>query len=439
MSNSSNSAPPASSAPPQYLGCTLRWPVERSGRSLRVYVVEPIEIKLATSDLLFAGILQSFIVPQLTDVGGSVRSASRPPEPFDLMTFPEAFTSPQALITVLRSVRRLGAIGCVHVGLHSALDEKSHLFPVDEIRQLLDEIRGIPEIEADDLREFDAWLSKQKTGDRFNIGCLFAVDARRRVRVCLHPKMVPSQYEYSGFEEKHMAEGNLLSVVTLEPQDSRYTTINIQPLLCSDVLPLPTNVPMRRPLLGINVGALTAASRAPDHIDIVSVATCTPQQSLAKEPGGRQWHEKWRSAFLSASEQLQKHRTSIFVLSNYAQFPGGRPGGLSGAYVPRPLGGSAPFPHFVFAHAYQQDPDGQMMWLPVHEEAPSGKHPRNDCYIAALRPSKQMGNSPAQALGFTITAIVRDLPMLPSDSVLVQAQLYSSDDKGKLLQERTST
>lgn len=438
MSNPSHSAPSGSDVKPRYLGCALRWPVKRFGRSLRVYVIEPIELKLATSDPLFSGILRSFIAPPLTDLGGKSYQADNSAEPFDLLTFPEAFVSPGTLLTVLRAFRKIDSIGCVHVGLHSALAEGSHLFPIDEIQQLLNDIRAIPEVEIEDLREFEAWLSRQGAGDRFNIGCLFAVDAKHRVRICLHPKMVPSQYEYSAFEEGQMAEGNLLSVVTLEPEDSSYTAINIQPLLCSDVLPLRTNVTMRWPLDGVNLSAECFASGAPDHIDIVSVATCTPQQPLMKDGTDRQWHEKWRSAFLSATEKLPRHRTSIFILSNYAQFKGGRLGGLSGAYVPRPLGRSAPFPHFVFAHSYRQNEDGQMMWLPVPEEEPSDKRPRNDCYIAALRLDQQLGKGPALALGFTITAIIRDQEMHPNTPVLVRTHLYSSDEKGKLAQQRTS-
>jgi len=359
------------------------------------------------------------------------------PEPFDLLTFPEAFVSPRTLLSVLRTFRNIDSLGCVHVGLHSAATGESHLFPTDEIRQLLNDIRAIPEVETDDLQEFEIWLSKQRAGDRFNIGCLFAVDANHRVRICLHPKMVPSQYEYSAFEETHMAEGNLLSVVTLVPEDSTYMTINIQPLLCSDVLPLPTDA-MRWPLDGVNLYADCFAPRVPDHIDIVSVATCTPQQRFANDRMDRQWHEKWRSAFLSATEKWPRHRTSIFILSNYAQFKNGRPGGLSGAYVPRPLGGSAPFPHFVFAHSYQQNEAGQMMWLPVPEEGLGDKRLRDDCYIAAVRPNQRLDKGPAQALGFTITAIIRDQAMHPNNSVLARAQLYSSDDKGKLVQQRTS-
>lgn len=79
-----------------------------------------------------------------------------------------------------------------------------------------------------------------------------------------------------------------------------------------------------------------------------------------------------------------------------------------------------------------------MMWLPVPEEGLGDKRLRDDCYIAAVRPNQRLDKGPAQALGFTITAIIRDQAMHPNNSVLARAQLYSSDDKGKLVQQRTS-
>jgi hypothetical protein len=148
----------------RYIGCVLRWPVERSRRSLRVYVVEPIEPKLEICDPLFAGILQRFIAPPFAAIGGPARGDIDLPEPFDLLTFPEASVSPDTLLAAMRGFRRIDSIGCVHVGLHSARDEASHLFPVDEIEDLLAAIRSISTVERDDLQAFEAWLQQQKGG-----------------------------------------------------------------------------------------------------------------------------------------------------------------------------------------------------------------------------------------------------------------------------------
>jgi len=37
------------------------------------------------------------------------------------------------------------------------------------------------------------------------------VDANQHVRVCLHPKLVRSKFEFSPLEENHMEEANLLT------------------------------------------------------------------------------------------------------------------------------------------------------------------------------------------------------------------------------------
>ena len=245
----------------------------------------------------------------------------------------------------------LDSFGCVHVGLRPSATDPNHLFLAKQLRELVKELKLVPTILHADLESFCAWLDEQSDDLRFNIGCLFTLDAHQRVRVCLHPKLVQSKYEVSPLPEQNMEEANLLTVVTLRPVNKRLKTVVIQPLLCSDALHLSTKRSDSRPLEALQSDAGCLGDDPPDHIDIVSVATCTPQvpDPTSKAPYYRTWHNEFKKTFdraASDDDPLARHRFATFVLSNFQMMPTGDPGGLSGAFIPVPLGNS-PFPDYV--------------------------------------------------------------------------------------------
>ena len=177
-------------------------------------------------------------------------------EPFDLITFPEAFLPLAACLEALRALPPITNFGCVHVGLRGSAEDETHLIFADQLNEFVMALKQIDQVEQTDLKAFQTWLAGQYSSDRFNVGCLFTLDVNGKKRVCLHPKMVPATVEVSPLSENYMKEGSLLTAVTLEPTDKRYQTITVQPLLCSDALKLDTDQlgvavnPTRRALYG---------------------------------------------------------------------------------------------------------------------------------------------------------------------------------------------
>jgi hypothetical protein len=252
----------------------LNWPVKRSGRSFRVFVVEPGNYEPANHAAIFNSAVR-FLVAGETEEVDLYQHAPRLPDPqqFDLVTFPEAFLPLDALLVALADIPDIiSDFGCVHVGLRPSSGGGSHLIPASRLRELIAELKRVEGIEEKDLDGFSGWLDGQHQEARFNIGCLFTLDAHGKRRVCLHPKMVPSNEEVSALPENDMEEGSLLSAVTLQPTDKRYQTVTVQPLLCSDVLNLDTDRGQSRPLQAIHINADCLGDNPPDHIDVVSVA-----------------------------------------------------------------------------------------------------------------------------------------------------------------------
>jgi hypothetical protein len=319
----------------------LDWTVSRSAWPFRAFVVEPELYALtgAGHGDIFDAALSSLIVPKPVLVDDYKKYNSPPPlEPFDLVTFPEAFLPTDRLLSTLEFVARSGLQGCVHVGLRPSANENRHLFSVDELRAFIGELNTLDYLNKSDLDHFSDWLCDQRTGDKFNVGCLFTVDSDGEVRICLHPKLVRSKMEFSALVEGHMEEANLLTVVTLRPTNKQLFTINIQPLLCSDALHLPTDRPDNHPLEAIHDYAECLGKYPPDHIDVVSVATCTVQKEISspKAASYRTWHEEFRDTFRRAASDgdLARHRFAVFILSNFRMISKVSPGGLSGAFVP---------------------------------------------------------------------------------------------------------
>ena len=124
----------------------MRWSVTRSTRPFRAFVVEP-ELYACTGaghGDIFEAALMALIIQQPVDVDNYKKQNFPPsPEPFDLVTFPEAFLPTDRLLSALDFVARSGLQGCVHVGLRPSTMENRHLFNIDELWSFIDELRTL--------------------------------------------------------------------------------------------------------------------------------------------------------------------------------------------------------------------------------------------------------------------------------------------------------
>jgi hypothetical protein len=239
------------------------------------------------------------------------------------------------LIAVLKATDLIASLGCVHVGLRPSNEAKHHLFAKAAVEDLVSQISKIPHVHKADLDPFRHWLGKQKSYHYFNIGCMFAIDAASRLRICLHPKQVMARNEHSTLPEDMMREAELLSLVTLVPDNRRFLTVTIQPLICADALNLQTEHGNPPPIALVSSGHSSLAN-PPDHVDIISLATCTPQVNPrhGAPPTAWEWHQDFRTTFTRTQEgDWPRHRYATFAISNFEQI-NKRRGGLSGLFQP---------------------------------------------------------------------------------------------------------
>lgn len=402
---------------PRFKSNWLQWPVERSSSTFRVYVVEPQEYKPKEHGEIFNAALTSLISAPSVPVDPFTKDViTAPGEHFDLVTFPEAFLPQEDLLSVLRQGQELAefaSLGCVHVGLRPSPVTDQHLFKANELRNIVESMSSIPQICKDDLDPFVSWLRSQPDDHQFNVGCLFTIDAHKSLRICLHPKLVRSRvFEASPLHDKHMTEADLLTLVTLQPENKALLSITLQPLICSDALSLETDRPNNRPLEAVNTDAECFGKMPPDHIDIISVVTCTPQtEQKISDYRHRQWHQHFRNSFLGVASdpRMTRHHFSTFVLSNFGTIPQHDPGGLSGAFIPIKLSNSE-FPPFVTIHAWgrQKEPLGSdNIWYQPYLGNQNNKGWSSLGYIAAIDPFKKDNNALAHMLGFTIDRLLR--------------------------------
>jgi hypothetical protein len=404
------------------------WPVTRTARTFRVFVVEPREYSPKTHSKIFDAAITSLLIPETTSIDPYATYGSVPEvEPFDLVTFPEAFLPQCELVNALHQIsKNLSSIGCVHVGLRPADDPDRHLFSVQEIKALLQSLSVIPKINQPDLNVFSNWIKKQIGENQFNVGCLFTLDANEELRVCLHPKIVRSKFELSPLHEAYMAEADLLTLVTLLPTDKTLKSVTLQPLICSDALHLDTDRPQSCPLDRVNHNADCFGDSLPDHVDVVSVVTCTPQQIGVSSKGiqYRTWHQDFLDSFRRAAGELHRHYYSTFVLSNFQNFPGNTPGGLSGAFIPVSLVHDS-FPSFVTVSSW-----GKLMgensgnkWSTPDEYTKKEDRWSSLGYVASLDSAALHDIAPAYMFGFIVHRFPRDATRWKSTEGLVDFQL----------------
>jgi hypothetical protein len=280
-------------------------------------------------------------------------------------------------------------------------------------------------------------LNGQTDNLRFNVGCLFTVDAEQQVRVCLHPKLVQSKYEVSPLVEENMEEANLLTVVTLRPTNKALKSIIVQPLLCSDALHLATKRSDSRPLEALQRDAYCLGDNPPDHIDIVSVATCTPQvpSPSSKASYYRTWHNEFKKTFERAAsdDSLARHHFATFVLSNFRMMSKGEPGGLSGAFIPVPVGHTA-FPDYVTLSCYGHPEDSRdNRWSAPDEDSVARGKWSTRGYIASLNPFSGKADAIARMFGFTVHRLPRDQSLWGPKHGLTHCTLKVAEDRGTSL------
>lgn len=377
-----------------------------------VRVVEPGSYAPATHSEIFSRVIAELITPTPRPLDGYTTTSFQEGMPFDLLTFPEAFAPAEALLSVLRSLSQIQTLGCVHVGLRPNANGAGHLFSNHEIKSLLDDILSLPKIVPGDLAVFRRWFECQPANLRFNLGCLFTLDVDGYTRICLHPKMVRSQYEESPHAETTMAEANLVSLVTLLPADKRYLSVTIQPLICSDALNLPTERGTPPPIVAVN-NAETPFEFPPDHIDLVSVATHTPQVEYGPKttyPRPREWHMEFRDTFCRAAQsgELARHHFATFILSNFETLSGGAKGGLSGIFQPIDPGTLEVHPSVgLNCFGRNSSERGNNAWHQVGLNHPEDWQWRG--YIAALKQSSK--GEAVRVLGFSLSSLLRDSSM----------------------------
>jgi pimeloyl-ACP methyl ester carboxylesterase len=411
----------------KFIGQLQKWTIGRAARSLRLYVVEPAKYEPNSHATIFNTVISGFFAPKQIAVDTYASTTLRAaPSAFDLITFPEAFLPVDDLIVALNLLSAVGAIGCVHVGLRPT-QEPNHLFTTEAIATLLERFNGLESIEADDLRLMEHWVKRQDSGRLFNLGCLFAIDQTGKTRICLHPKMVRSDFENTPAPERFMREANVLSLVTLVPRDTQHVSLTLQPLLCSDALFSPTDVPGQRPFEGIaEPGDAFGDQTPPDSVDIVSLAVCTPQaeQQPPKATKYRQWHERFRDTFtrLGRDTLYSRHQQAMFVMSNFNEIEGLGPGGLSGAFLPQPPDYQG-LPRYVETSAYGRHIEGLEDNEWSSPMRPAGKKDQIRSHLAVLRPDVPEANVLAKLFGFTLSALPRQCNVYSGAARLVDFDL----------------
>lgn len=421
-----------------YSGKLLNWPIERSTRTFRVQVVEPSSYEPASHGEIFNAVLSNLISPPRERLDGLGEARPRRlPDSFDLITFPEAFISTNVLIEALRAIAEVGSMGCVHVGLRPDDNPRNHLFSHEQAGELIAAIRAVSESANTDLEAVAEWFRPRQAGQMFNFGCLFTVDAERRVRVCLHPKINRSRFEVNPLPELHMEEADFLSLVTLNPKDKRFQSITLQPLICSDALNQQRDRIGSPPIIATSTdGAQCFGDFPPDHVDIVSVATCTPQpQARTENSIYRAWHRRFQDAFTGTAGDGGgfRHYFASFVLSNFLTLEENTAGGLSGVFMPIKAK-SEKFHDAVVASLYGKPGDGQANneWSPPAIAIPQSWSSKG--FLANLDPFSGPEAAIVKVFGFTIQRLPRDHSPWATAEALTRCEVRVGvrDEQGRL-------
>ena len=231
-----------------------------------------------------------------------------------------------------------------------------------------------------------------------------------------------------------MHEANLLTLVTLEPKRKEFGTITLQPLICSDALTLETDAGLEPPMEAVNRSAECFGDTPPNHIDIVSVAACTPQsvENVDESSTARIWHERFRSSFLAAARDpaCARHHFAAIVLANFREIDATKPGGLSGVFLPVPAEPSdfgAGTTVSLWGRPSDKETDNR--WSRAGETGFGNWRSRG--FIAAIEPRYDCA---CRIFSFTIHRLPRETSPWEPATRLAQVEIRDSspDDKGHL-------
>lgn len=393
----SNRSLPVPAPTPRFYTSECEWPVERQSREFNAYVVEPYIYAPEKPARVFRSVISHFLPQEPARLDPFDTAPVPDIKTFDLLTFPEAFLPADDLVAAIEKLTGLGSFGCVHVGLRPNVD-KNHLFLKSDLERLVASLRQLPGAVPTDIESFCTWLRDQQSDKYFNVACLFTIDANGSPRVCLHPKLVKSRFEISAIREGDMEEAHFLALVTLQSTDARLPRVVLQPLICSDILKLTTDRGDNWPLHAL-LRYPDQFNRLPDHIDIVSVVTCTPQQRLVENADRpRRWQQQFRETFVAAlrDDDLARHHFATFILSNFQIIDDRHPGGLSGTFVPVPIGDSK-FPKFVETSHWGLPRRGEdRRWSTLTDAETECVFDQTYGYIAAVAPENEKGAATAR-------------------------------------------
>lgn len=412
----------APTAPP-FKGVHLKWPIERTVLPFAVRVVEPRRFEPLEHTEILNAVVESLVRPTAMPVD-RFDNVDVPPavRRYDLVTFPEAFASADAVLDVARALENQGPSGCLHVGLRPDTSSHSHLFGVPEIKSLTDKLLKLVDSDLGDLAGFIEWLTHQNPAGAFNLGCVIAVDANSKLRVCLHPKLVRSKFEVNRLPERHMTEANILTLITLVPTNALFGTVTVQPLICSDALDIGTDGRLPAPIPAVTQHA-DCIPDPPNHVDVVSIATCTPQPSGKLRDGStyRVWHSQFLESFTAAAQNPDRarHHFAAFVLANYTEISLKMGGGLSGAFLPVPPGFTTSDPVVSVScwGRHKTEPKPHNGWSAPDDRALTEWSNRG--FVAGLDPFIGQAEHGARVLAFDVHRLPRETSLWRVEPSLV--------------------
>lgn len=373
--------------------------MQRESRSLRLFTIE----SHFYSPPQHAAILFGAVTRLKASEGEAYGAATGqlPAAPFDLAVFPEVFLPAAGLLTLVRSLLNAGPTGCIHTGLRPDTGQQ-FLFTRDQALTLIDGLITAGAAPAD-LATFATWLRAQSGSSHFNLGAVAAVDAGGQVRVALHPKVLRSKFELSPFAESNMTEAKFLTLIKLVPTEPTLLPVVLQPLLCSDALIHDTDFPAARPLDAISRYGNSFATPIPDHVDLISLGTCSPHPNSVRTP---LWHLDFREGFLrmSKDDANLRHRHAVLVMANFVEIPENtRTGGLSGAFLPIPLQLSKQPDYVVAAKYATAESAADPAW---HYNDPSFS--KQFAHMICLRPPEAKKGAMATMLGFDLHRMLKE-------------------------------
>lgn len=408
---------------PPFKGVHLKWPIERTVLPFAVRVVEPQRLEPLGHTQILNEVVESLVRPTVMPID-RFDDVNAPPAKrrYDLVTFPEAFASADAIVDVARALESQGPSGCLHVGLRPDASSQSHLFGVPAMKSLIDQLQTLVDSDLGDLAGFTEWLDRQNQVGMFNLGCVIAVDAHSKLRVCLHPKLVRSKFEINRLPERHMTEANLLTLITLVSTNALFGTVTVQPLICSDALDIGTDSRLPAPIPAVTQHA-DCIPDPPNHVDVVSIATCTPQPSGKSRDGSayRVWHSQFLESFTAAAQNpsYARHHFAAFVLANYTDISSKMEGGLSGAFLPVPPGFTSSDPGVSVScwGRHKTEPKPHNSWSEPDDQALTEWSSRG--FVAGLDPFAVEGKHGARVLAFDMHRLPRETSLWRTESSLV--------------------